>query len=66
VHGCSAEFGLSQEKPAYASQAINVGEYLHRESEKENVIGWIKMGIIAVLISVFAGFLSVKIIRSMI
>ena len=64
VHGCNAEFGISQEKPASASQAINIGEYLQREVKKEVVIGWTKIGIAAVLVSVFAGFLSVKIVRS--
>ncbi len=63
VNGCSAEFGLSQEEPMIEIQSQEVGLYLQKESQKETTIFRIKTGVIILLISAFAGFVSFKTIR---
>ena len=63
VNGCSAEFGLSREKPTFEIQSPDVGLYLQKESERETTIFRLKTGIFTVLIAVFAGFVSFKTIR---
>ena len=63
ANGCSVEFGLSQEKPTVEIKSQDVGLYLEKESQKETTIFRVKIGIVVLLISVFAGFVSFKIIR---
>jgi len=63
VNGCSAEFGLSQEKPSIEIKSQDVGLYLEKESQKETTIFRLKIGIVVLLIFVFAGFVFFKIIR---
>ncbi len=68
ANGCEVEFGLSQEKPAFEIQ--DGGLYLtERLREKEVIynknkrISDIKNGLLILLTSVFAGFVSFKTIR---
>jgi hypothetical protein len=64
ANGCSAEFGLSQEKPVIEIKSQDAGLYLAKENQKEEAIHYVKAGIVILLISVFAGFVSFKTIRS--
>jgi hypothetical protein len=64
VKGCSVEFGLSQEKTRSEIQSQDVWLYLQKERQKEITIFRVKTGVVVLLISVFAGFVSFKTIRS--
>ena len=63
VNGCSAEFGLSQGKPLFEIQSPIVEQYLQQEKRKEITIFRTKIGLAIISISVFAGFVSLKITR---
>jgi hypothetical protein len=63
VNGCSVEFGLAQEKPTFEIQSPDAGLYLQQESQGEITTFRVKTGIVVLLISVFAGFVSFKTIR---
>lgn len=64
VNGCMAEFGLTQERPINEIQLINVEEYLQKQYQKERTVFWLKIGLALMSVSIFAGFVSIKIIRS--
>ena len=60
VKGCSAEFGLSKEKPLVEMKQQDVGLYLAKESQNEDTILNVKIGVGILLISLSAGFVSFK------
>lgn len=62
VNGCSVEFGLSQKKPSFEIKLQDVGLYLDKKSQMETTLNRVKTGIVVLLISVFAGFVSFKIV----
>jgi hypothetical protein len=61
--GCSAEFGLSKERPTVEIISQDIEQYLEKEDQKETTMSWVKFGIVVLLISVFSGFVSFKIIH---
>jgi len=68
VNGCSVKFGLVLNDSANtAAMPVNVGQYLQemkaREEGNENVVFWLTLVVGFVLISVFASFISFKLIR---
>jgi hypothetical protein len=63
VNGCSVEFGLSQEKPSFEIKSQDIGLFLEKENQKETMILRVKIGIVALLTSAFAGFVSFKTVR---
>ena len=64
VNGCFAEFGLSQVKPIIEIKSQDASQFLQQENRKEIMIYRIKVGIVILLISIFAGFVSFKTISS--
>jgi hypothetical protein len=63
ANGCVVEFGLSQEKPMIEIKSQDAGLYLAKKLQKEKAISNTKAGLLILLISAFAGFISFKIIR---
>jgi hypothetical protein len=63
VNDCNAEFGLSQGKATSKTPSINVGQYLQNQVEKKRILEWIKIITFLVSVSLFSGFITVKIIR---
>lgn len=67
VNECLAEFGLISDDSANTAYSMDVGQYLQerwaKEESNEEVALWLTLGISFVLISVFAGFISFKLVR---
>jgi hypothetical protein len=67
VNECSAEFGFISDGSANTAYSIDVRQYLQersvQEERNEDVALWLTLGISFILISVFAGFVTFKLIR---
>lgn len=63
VNNCGAEFGLSQQIDKSRRSSKNVGQYLQYQVEKKRLIEWVKIIAFLALVSIFSGYVTVKIIQ---
>ncbi|HUI88797.1 MAG TPA: hypothetical protein VLX61_08730 [Anaerolineales bacterium] len=63
VIGCTAEFGLAQEKPTSTMQSAQFLKDIQKIQENEYTIHRLELVAVMILILIFAGFVSIKVIR---